>query len=117
MRRKGQVFIQNILEKFEAGIELKGFEVKSLREGRGSLKGSYVRIKNGEAFIVNFNIPPYQPKNTPKDYDENRERRLLLKRKEINYLIGKSNEKGLTIIPTKVYSKGNLIRCWRFSPP
>jgi SsrA-binding protein len=118
MRRKGQVFIQNpgiqyhynILEKFEAGIELKGFEVKSLREGRGSLKGSYVRIKDGEAFIVNFNIPPYQPKNTPKDYDENRERRLLLKRKEINYLIGKSNEKGLTIIPTKVYSKGNLIK-------
>ncbi|MGC8981529.1 MAG: SsrA-binding protein SmpB [Minisyncoccia bacterium] len=116
--KHGKVFIQNpgvfyhynILEKFEAGIELKGFEVKSLRLGKGSLKGSYVKIKDGEVFIVNFNIPPYQPKNTPKDYNENRERKLLLKRKEINYLIGKSQEKGITIIPIKVYSKGNLIK-------
>jgi len=115
---KNKVFIQNpgvhynyqILESFEAGIELKGFEVKALREGKGSLKGSYVTIKDNEAYLVNFNIPPYQPKNTPKDYDENRPRKLLLKRKEINYLIGKLKEKGLTLIPIKVYSKGNLIK-------
>jgi SsrA-binding protein len=115
---KNKVFIQNpgvhyhyhILESFEAGIELKGFEVKALREGKGSLKGSYVTIKDNEAYLVNFNIPPYQPKNTPKDYDENRLRKLLLKRKEINYLIGKLKEKGLTLIPIKVYSKGNLIK-------
>mgnify|MGYP001626262894 CR=1 FL=1 len=115
---KGKVYIQNpgvhyhyqILENFEAGIQLKGFEVKALREGKGSLKGSYVTIKDNEAYLVNFNIPPYQPKNTPKDYDENRPRKLLLKRKEINYLIGKLKEKGLTLIPIKIYSKGNLIK-------
>jgi len=115
---KNKVFIQNpgvhyhyqILESFEAGIELKGFEVKALREGKGSLKGSYVTIKDNEAYLVNFNIPPYQPKNTPKDYDENRPRKLLLKRKEIKYLIGKIKEKKLIIIPTKIYSKRNLIK-------
>jgi SsrA-binding protein len=115
---KNKVFIQNpgvhyhyqILESFEAGIELKGFEVKALREGKGSLKGSYVTIKDNEVYLVNFNIPPYQPKNTPKDYDENRPRKLLLKRKEIKYLIGKIKEKKLIIIPTKIYSKRNLIK-------
>jgi SsrA-binding protein len=115
---KNKVFIQNpgvhyhyqILESFEAGIELKGFEVKALREGKGSLKGSYVTIRDNEVYLVNFNIPPYQPKNTPKDYDENRPRKLLLKRKEIKYLIGKIKEKKLIIIPTKIYSKRNLIK-------
>jgi len=116
--KNNKVFIQNpgvhyhyqILESFEAGIELKGFEVKALREGKGSLKGSYVTIKDNEVYLVNFNIPPYQPKNTPKDYDENRPRKLLLKRKEIKYLIGKIKEKKLVIIPTKIYSKRNLIK-------
>jgi len=115
---RNRVLIQNpgvfyhykILENFEAGIELKGFEVKALREGRGNLKGSYVSIKDNEVYLINFNIPPYQPKNTPKDYDENRPRKLLLKKKEISYLIGKSKEKGITIVPIKVYSKGNLIK-------
>jgi SsrA-binding protein len=116
--KNNKVFIQNpgahyhyqILESFEAGIELKGFEVKALREGKGSLKGSYVTIKDNEVYLVNFNIPQYQPKNTPKDYDENRPRKLLLKRKEIKYLIGKIKEKKLVIIPTKIYSKRNLIK-------
>jgi SsrA-binding protein len=116
--KNNKVFIQNpgvhyhyqILESFEAGIELKGFEVKALREGKGSLKGSYVTIKDNEVYLVNFNIPPYQPKNTPKDYDENRPRKLLLKRKEIKYLIGKIKEKKSIIIPTKIYSKRNLIK-------
>jgi SsrA-binding protein len=115
---KNKVFIQNpgvhyhyqILESFEAGIELKGFEVKALREGKGSLKGSYVTIRDNEVYLVNFNIPPYQSKNTPKDYDENRPRKLLLKRKEIKYLIGKIKEKKSIIIPTKIYSKRNLIK-------
>ncbi len=106
----GVYYHYKILETFEAGIELKGFEVKALREGKGSLKGSYVTIKDNEVFLINFNIPPYQPKNTPKDYDENRPRKLLLKRKEISYLIGKSKEKGITIVPIKIYSKGNLIK-------
>lgn len=115
---KNKILIQNpgvfyhykILETFEAGVKLKGFEVKSLREGKGSLKGSYVTIKDGEVYLVNAIIPPYQPKNTPKDYSENRERKLLLKKKEINYLIGKIKEKGITVVPLKLYSKGNLIK-------
>lgn len=115
---KNKVLIQNphifyhynILETFEAGIKLRGFEVKALREGKGSLKGSYVAIENNELYLVNCNIPPYQPKNTPKDYDENRKRKLLLKKKEINYLIGRAKEKGITIVPIKIYSKGNLIK-------
>lgn len=99
-----------ILEKFEAGIELKGFEVKSIRNNKGSLKGSYLTIKNGEVYLINFKLPPYQPKNTPKDYQEDRPRKILLKRKEINYLIGKVKEKGLTLIPLQIYSKNNLIK-------
>lgn len=115
---KGRVLIQNrgvyyhykILETFEAGIKLSGFEVKALREGKGSLKGSYVTIKDGEVYLINSNIPPYQPKNIPRDYNENRERKLLLKKREINYLIGKAKERGLTIVPLRIYSKGNLIK-------
>lgn len=99
-----------ILEKFEAGIELKGFEVKSIKNNKGSLKGSYLTIKNGEVYLINFKLPPYQPKNTPKDYQEDRPRKILLKRKEINYLIGKVKEKGLTLIPLQIYSKNNLIK-------
>lgn len=99
-----------ILEKFEAGIELKGFEVKSIRNNKGSLKGSYLTIKNGEVSLINFKLPPYQPKNTPKDYQEDRPRKILLKRKEINYLIGKVKEKGLTLIPLQIYNKNNLIK-------
>ncbi len=110
IQNPGVFYHYKILENFEAGIELKGFEVKALREGRGNLKGSYVSIKDNEVYLINFNIPPYQPKNTPKDYDENRPRKLLLKKKEISYLIGKSKEKGITIVPIKVYSKGNLIK-------
>ncbi|MCS7184064.1 MAG: SsrA-binding protein SmpB [Patescibacteria group bacterium] len=100
----------HILEKFNAGIELKGFEVKSLRANRGSLKGSYVTITNGEVYLVNFNLPPYQPKNTPKDYRDDRPRKLLLTKKEIKYLIGKTKEKGLTLVPLRIYSKNNLIK-------
>jgi SsrA-binding protein len=99
-----------ILEKFEAGIELKGFEVKSIKNNRGSLRGSYVTVKDNEIYLVNFKLPPYQPKNTPKDYQEERPRKLLLKRKEINYLISRIKERGLTIIPLKIYSKNNLIK-------
>ena len=115
---KNKILIQNpgvhyhyqIIESFETGIELKGFEVKSIKSGRGSLKGSYASIKNNEIFLINFNIPPYQPKNTPKDYDENRPRRLLLKKNQIKNLIGKLKEKKFILVPTKVYLRGNLIK-------
>ena len=91
-------------------MELKGFEVKSLKNKRGALAGSRVLIRGGEAFIVGFEIPPYQPKNTPDNYDPQRTRRLLLQKKEINYLAGKSQESGLTLIPLRIYTKKGLIK-------
>lgn len=99
-----------ILEKFEAGIELKGFEVKAIKNNQGSLKGAYISYKNNELYLVNFNLPPYQPKNTPKDYQKDRDRKLLLKKSEINYLVSKLKEKGHTLIPLQIYSKNNLIK-------
>jgi SsrA-binding protein len=99
-----------ILEKFEAGIELKGFEVKAIKNNQGSLRGAYISYKNNELYLVNFNLPPYQPKNTPKDYQQDRDRKLLLKKGEINYLASKLKEKGYTLIPLQIYSKNNLIK-------
>lgn len=99
-----------ILEKYEAGIELRGFEVKSLKSGKGSLEGVYVSPRNNELYLINFDISPYQAKNVGFNYNSKRERRLLLKRKEINYLIGKLKEKGLTIVPLRVYLKNRLVK-------
>ena len=101
---KKAYFNYEILEKFEAGINLIGQEVKSIRLGRISLAGSYVVLKEGEVFLVGANIPPYQPKNAPADYDPERGRKLLLRKKEINYLIGKTRVKGLTLVPLRVYT-------------
>ncbi|OGF62421.1 SsrA-binding protein [Candidatus Giovannonibacteria bacterium RIFCSPHIGHO2_02_FULL_45_13] len=99
-----------ILETFEAGIELFGFEVKAARNHKMSLEGSYVFLRHGEFYLVGATIAPYQPKNTPKDYEPARERKLLLHKKEINYLIGKAATRGLTILPLKVYTKGARIK-------
>ncbi len=103
-------FDYEILEKFEAGLELKGFEVKALKSGRGSLVGSRVIIRGNEAYIIGLDIPPYQPKNTPKDYDSQRTRRLLLNKKEIQYLGGKSGQAGLTLIALEVYNKKGFLK-------
>jgi SsrA-binding protein len=99
-----------ILEKFEAGLKLHGFEVKALRGGRGSLPGSHVIIRGGEAYLLNMDIPPYQAGNTPKGYDPKRTRKLLLSKKEINELNGYDSKKGLTIVPFSVYSKGRFLK-------
>jgi SsrA-binding protein len=99
-----------VLEKFEAGLELKGFEVKALKNGKGSIIGSRVIIRGGEAYIVGMDIPPYQSANAPKDYDSQRTRRLLLRKEEIQYSSGKSEQKGLTLIPLMVYSKNGLLK-------
>ncbi|MEK7071697.1 MAG: SsrA-binding protein SmpB [Patescibacteria group bacterium] len=104
-------FNYEILEKFEAGMSLIGQEVKSIRMNRVNLAGSYVVIdKNSEAFLVGANIPPYQPKNMPGDYEPQRSRKLLLRKKEILYLIGKSKQSGLTLIPLKVYTNDGKIK-------
>jgi len=93
-----------ILEKFEAGIALIGQEVKSLKTRGVNLAGNYVVLKDEEVFWVGANIAPYQPKNAPPDYNPERSRKLLLKKSEINYLIGKSKQKGLTLVPLKLYT-------------
>ena len=94
-----------IIEKYEAGVILEGHEVKAVKTGKISILGSYVKILNSEAFLIGATISPYQPKNTPGDYDPERTRKLLLNKKEIAGLIGKSKEKGLTIVPLKVYDR------------
>src|SRR3990167_8191001 len=89
---KRAYFDYQILETIEAGVELKGFEVKAIKTGRINLAGSYVVIRNNEAWLINADIPAYQPKNAPIDYDSKRTRRLLLKKSEIKNLIGRSEE-------------------------
>ncbi len=103
-------FNYHITEKMEAGLVLTGQEVKSLRSKKGSLFGSYVSIKNGECYLLGCNISPYQPKNTPSSYNPKKQRKLLLKKKEIGYLTGKIKEKGIALIPIKIYTKKNLIK-------
>ena len=109
-QNKKAYFDYEILEKFEAGLELKGIEAKSLRNGKGNITGAHVIIRGEEAFIVGMDIPPYQPKNTAKEYDHQRTRKLLLKKREIKYLIGKQQSAGLTLIPLKVYTVKSLIK-------
>ena len=99
-----------ILETYEDGLALYGFEVKAIKTGHISLKGSFVTLKNKELFLTNALIPPYQPKNTPVDYDQSRARKLLLKKSEISTLIGKLKIKGLTLIPIRLYTKKNRIK-------
>lgn len=102
---KRAYFDYEILEIYEAGVELKGCEVKSIKTGRINLAGSYVLIRDGQAWLLNADIPAYQPKNTPEHYDSKRTRRLLLKKSEIKNLIGRTQEKHLTLLPLKVYTK------------
>lgn len=101
---KKAYFNYSILEKFEAGISLNGQEVKSLKTKGVNLPGTYVVIKDGQAFWVGAKISAYQPKNAPKDYKEERSRGLLLNKSEIKYLIGKTMQKGLTLLPLRVYT-------------
>jgi len=103
-------FNYEILETFEAGIELLGFEVKSLKKGQGSLDGSHVVVRGGEAFAVNTFVPPYQEKNTPKDYEPRRNRKLLLNKKELHRLASLESRKGLTVVPISIYNKGPLVK-------
>ena len=98
------------LETFEAGLVLSGSEVKSITGGRMNLAGSYVNFHGGELYLIGASIAPYQPKNQPADYDPERSRKLLLKKGEIKYLAGKISQKGLTLVPLKVYNKGRLIK-------
>ena len=100
----------NMLEKFEAGLILFGQEVKSIKKGHINLAGSYVTFTSSEPFLVGVKVPPYQPNNAGADYNEDRPRKLLLNKKEINYLSGRAKEKGFSLIPLKVYEKSGRIK-------
>lgn len=95
---------------FAAGIELLGTEVKSLRAKQGSLAGSRVLVRGGEAFLVGMTIPPYQAANTAGSYDPERPRRLLLTKREIAELASAEDQKGLTVVPLSVYTNKNLVK-------
>ena len=99
-----------ILEEFEAGLELLGQEVKSLRAGQGKLEGSHVVVRGGEAYLVGAHIPAYQPKNAGPAYDPDRTRKLLLTKKELGTILGYEGQKGLTVVPLRVYNKGKHLK-------
>jgi SsrA-binding protein len=99
-----------LLDKLEAGIALVGTEVKSLREGKGSLRESYADIRAGEVWLVNCHIPEYQP-GGPRNHDPLRKRKLLLNRREIDRLVVQTQQKGMTIVPLKIYFRDGLAKC------
>jgi len=107
---KKALFNYEVLEKFEAGMVLFGQEVKSIKTGHINLAGSYVTLTSGEPFLVGVKVPPYQPNNAGSDYNEERQRKLLLNKKEIDYLIGKTKVKGFSLIPLKIYEKSGRIK-------
>ena len=97
-------FRYDLLEKLEAGIVLQGSEVKSLRSGSVQLKDAYAEVRDGELWLRNMHIAPYAPAR--ENHDPDRPRKLLLHRREIERLIGKTAERGLTVVPTRIYFKG-----------
>ena len=110
LENKKATFNYEILEKFEAGIELLGLEVKSLRARKGTLAGGYISVRGGEVYLRGIDLPPYQPSNTPDTYDPKRERKLLLTKKEIGKREEFTKQKGLTIVPLSVYNKGRNLK-------
>ena len=103
-------FDYEIEETYEAGIALLGHEVKSAKGGHFQIAGARVLIRGGEAWLVNAHIPPYQPKNAPANYEEDRSRRLLLTKEEIKSLTGALQEKGKVLIPLRAYLKHGFIK-------
>ncbi len=95
----------HLLEKWEAGLVLQGTEVKALREGKAQIKDGYAAVRDGEVWLYNVHIPPYGPA-ARENHEPERPRKLLLHRREIERLIGKTAERGLTLVPTRIYFKG-----------
>jgi len=103
-------FLYEILETYEAGIELIGTEVKSIHAGRVNLQDGYGLIRNGEVWLINVNISPYEASGYYFNHEPKRTRKLLLHRHEISKLIGKTEQKGLTLVPLKMYLKKGLVK-------
>lgn len=108
-KNKKAYFNYEIIEKYEAGIVLKGTEVKSIREGRVSIKESYARLYNGELFVHDMDVSHYKAGNI-LNHEPKRRRKLLLKKEEINRLIGKTSQKGLTLVSLSLYFKGKVAK-------
>ena len=103
-------FDYEIMDTYECGLSLLGFEVKAVRSGKASLTGAHVIIRGAEAYIIGLVIEPYQPKNTPLDYEPDRTRKLLVTKAEIKKLEKAGETKGLTLIPLSVYNKNGKIK-------
>ena len=99
----------HVLDTWEAGIVLQGTEVKSLRDGKAQIKDGYAMVRDGEVWLLNVHIPPYPPA-TRNNHEPERERKLLMKKREIERLIGKTREKGLTLVPTRLYFKDGRVK-------
>lgn len=110
LQNKKAFFNYEIMDKFDCGIELFGFEVKTLRKNQGSIEGSHIIVRGGEAYLIGSSIPAIQPKNAPADFDPLRNRRLLLNKKEISELAGIESKGNLTIVPISVYNSGRYIK-------
>lgn len=104
------LFDYEILERFSAGLELLGLEVKSIRAGKINLRGAFVAVRGDEAYLLGAEIPAYQPKNAPNDYDSGRVRKLLMVKDELKKLKDAEKVKGLTIVPISVYNKGRFLK-------
>lgn len=100
----------HLLDKLEAGVVLVGTEVKSLREGKGTLRESYAEIRAGEVWLVNCHIPEYLPGGT-RNHDPLRKRKLLLNRREIERLVVQTQQKGMTLVPLKIYFRDGIAKC------
>jgi SsrA-binding protein len=103
-------FDYDILETFEAGLALTGQEVKSIKQGRAKLLGGHAIIRGNEAYIVGIHVPPYQEANMQGEYDPDRTRKALLTKREISYLTGKTAEKGLTLVPLRMYTNHGFVK-------
>jgi SsrA-binding protein len=110
LENKKARFDYEILETFEAGIVLNGQEVKSIMTGKANLAGAFVLVRPNGTSLINFQILPYQPKNQGGNFQEGRSRQLLLHKEQIDYLIGKTRESGLSIIPLTIYKKNSKIK-------
>ncbi|MDD5152804.1 MAG: SsrA-binding protein SmpB [Candidatus Pacebacteria bacterium] len=110
IENKKVYFNYEILERYEAGIELLGAEVKAVRAKMGSLEGAHVTVRGGEAYLIGATINPYQPGNASSAYEPTRHRRLLLTKEQIGELASQESKKGLTIVPITVYNKGRKLK-------
>jgi SsrA-binding protein len=108
-RNRQAAYRFELMERFECGIVLTGTEVKSLREGKAQLKDAYASVRDGEVWLIGLYIPPYGPA-ARDNHDPERPRKLLLHRSEIERLVGKTRERGLTLVPTRIYFSGERSR-------